>query len=52
MTVRRGEDWGEPGALAEDSPVFTEDGAAARFACERLVDHLSADGRVLEAGPT
>ncbi len=52
MTVRRGEDWGEPGALADGCPLFAEDSAAARFVRDRLAEHQTADGRVLDGGPT
>jgi hypothetical protein len=44
VTVRRGEDWGEPGALSVGAPVFGDDRDAALFVRDRLLDRRSLDG--------
>ena len=43
MTIRRGEEWGEPGALAPDAPLARSDGEVADLAAAAI-----AEGTTLE----
>ncbi|MGB3411347.1 MAG: hypothetical protein WBA45_09110 [Microthrixaceae bacterium] len=43
MTIRKGEPWGAPGSLSEESPVVDSDRALARVLEERLPEELLAE---------